>query len=76
MPVSAAAMTGDEIGAIFSGGEDIRALSARVLSVYASAEWRAAPRFTSAASATTDFDLAASQPVSIIMDDIVMENGR
>ncbi|MGK0373043.1 MAG: iron complex outermembrane receptor protein, partial [Glaciecola sp.] len=35
---------------------------------------RVAPRFYIRGLGNTDFDLAASQPVSIIMDDVVMEN--
>jgi iron complex outermembrane receptor protein len=75
VPVSAAAMSQDEIGAIFSGGEDVLALSARVPGVYVeSSNGRVAPRFYIRGLGNTDFDLAASQPVSVIMDDIVMEN--
>jgi iron complex outermembrane receptor protein len=75
VPVSAAAMSGDEIGTIFAGGEDVLALSARVPGVYAeSSNGRAAPRFYIRGLGNTDFDLAASQPVSVIMDDVVMEN--
>src|SRR5262249_43726901 len=49
--------------------------SARVPGVYAeSSNGRVAPRFYIRGLGNTDFDLAASQPVSIIMDDVVMEN--
>jgi iron complex outermembrane receptor protein len=75
VPVSATAMSQDEIGSIFSGGEDVLALSARVPGVYAeSSNGRVAPRFYIRGLGNTDFDLAASQPVSVIMDDVVMEN--
>ncbi len=39
-----------------------------------SSNGRVAPRFYIRGLGNTDFDLAASQPVSIIMDDVVMEN--
>jgi outer membrane receptor protein involved in Fe transport len=75
VPVSATTMSDDQIGTIFSGGEDVLALSARVPGVYAeSSNGRVAPRFYIRGLGNTDFDLAASQPVSIIMDDVVMEN--
>ena len=64
VPVSAAAMSQDEIGTIFSGGEDVLALSARVPGVYVeSSNGRVAPRFYIRGLGNTDFDLAASQPV-------------
>ncbi len=75
VPVSAATLSDDQIGAIFSAGEDVLALAARVPAVYAeSSNGRVAPRFYIRGLGNTDFDLAASQPVSIIMDDVVMEN--
>ena len=73
--ISAAALPTDQIEAMFSGGEDVLAIAARVPGVYAeSSNGRVAPRFYIRGLGNTDFDLAASQPVSIIMDDVVMEN--
>ena len=75
VPVSAASLPQDQLQTIFSGGEDVLALAARVPAVYAeSSNGRVAPRFYIRGLGNTDFDLAASQPVSIIMDDVVMEN--
>jgi iron complex outermembrane receptor protein len=75
VPVSAASLPDDQIEAIFSSGEDVLALAARVPALYAeSSNGRIAPRFYIRGLGNTDFDLAASQPVSIIMDDVVMEN--
>ena len=75
VPVSAATLSDDQVGAIFSSGEDVLALAARVPALYAeSSNGRVAPRFYIRGLGNTDFDLAASQPVSIIMDDVVMEN--
>jgi len=73
--VSAAALPTDQIETIFSSGEDVLALATRVPGLYAeSSNGRAAPRFYIRGLGNTDFDLAASQPVSVIMDDVVMEN--
>ncbi|MDP3737946.1 MAG: TonB-dependent receptor [Hyphomonadaceae bacterium] len=73
--ISAAALPTDQIEALFSGGEDVLAIAARVPGVYGeSSNGRVAPRFYIRGLGNTDFDLAASQPVSIIMDDVVMEN--
>ncbi len=75
VPVSAATMPDDQVAAVFSAGEDVVALAARVPALYAeSSNGRVAPRFYIRGLGNTDFDLAASQPVSIIMDDVVMEN--
>ncbi|NNC77348.1 MAG: TonB-dependent receptor, partial [Woeseiaceae bacterium] len=75
VPISVATMSGDRYEVLFSGSEDILALSGRVPGLYAeSSNGRAAPRFYLRGLGNIDFDLAASQPVSIIMDEVVMEN--
>lgn len=75
VPISIATMGGEKFDAIFSGGDDIQALAIKVPGLFAeSSNGRAAPRFYIRGLGNTDFDLAASQPVSIIMDDVVMEN--
>ena len=75
VPVSAATLSEDATAAIFASGEDVLALATRVPALYAeSSNGRVAPRFYIRGLGNTDFDLAASQPVSIIMDDVVMEN--
>ena len=75
VPISVQTMQGESLNAIFSGSEDILALSGRVPGLYAeSSNGRSAPRFYMRGLGNIDFDLAASQPVSIIMDDVVMEN--
>lgn len=75
VPISIATLSGERFENLFSGGEDIRALAVRVPGLYAeSSNGRVAPRFYIRGLGNTDFDLAASQPVSIIMDDVVMEN--
>jgi len=75
VPISIATLSGEQFESIFSGGEDILALAVRVPGLYAeSSNGRVAPRFYIRGLGNTDFDLAASQPVSIVMDDVVKEN--
>ena len=75
VPISVATMKGDRFSALQLGGEDIMALAARVPGVYAeSSNGRLAPRFYIRGLGNVDFDVAASQPVSIIIDDVVQEN--
>ncbi len=75
VPISVATLQGDRLDVLFSGSEDILALSGRVPGLYAeSSNGRAAPRFYLRGLGNIDFDLAASQPVSIIMDEVVLEN--
>ncbi len=75
VPISVSTIEGDEFQALQLGGEDILAIAARVPGVYAeSSNGRTAPRFYIRGLGNVDFDLAASQPVSIIIDDVVQEN--
>jgi iron complex outermembrane receptor protein len=75
VPISVATLSGEKFESLFAGGEDILALAVRVPGLYAeSSNGRVAPRFYIRGLGNTDFDLAASQPVSIIMDEVVMEN--
>jgi iron complex outermembrane receptor protein len=75
VPISIATTSGERLNALFSGSEDILALSGRVPGLYAeSSNGRSAPRFYLRGLGNIDFDLAASQPVSLVMDEVVMEN--
>lgn len=75
VPVSVSTITDSEFNALFQGGGDIRGLSTRVPGLYIeSSNGRVAPRFYIRGLGNIDFDLAASQPVSVIMDEVVMEN--
>ena len=54
---------------------DVRALSAKVPSLLIESSFgRTFPRFYIRGLGNTDFDLLASQPVSLIYDDVVLEN--
>lgn len=75
VPESVATLNADALDSLFQAGLDIRALASRVPSLYAeSSNGRVAPRFYIRGLGNTDFDLAASQPVSIIHDNVVQEN--
>ena len=75
VPISVATTSGVGLNALFSGSEDVLALSGRVPGLYAeSSNGRSAPRFYMRGLGNIDFDLAASQPVSYVMDEVVMEN--
>ncbi|NNC60667.1 MAG: TonB-dependent receptor plug domain-containing protein [Erythrobacter sp.] len=73
--ISAATLQEDRVQSLFASGADNTALSGQVPGLFVeSSNGRAAPRFYIRGLGNTDFDLAASQPVSVIMDEIVLEN--
>ena len=75
VPISVSTLSGDNFNGFAAGGEDIRLLSARIPGLNAeSSNGRIAPRFYMRGLGNTDFDLAASQPISIVMDEVVREN--
>ncbi len=75
VPVSVSTLQGEDLNVITTGGADVRALSGRVPSlVMESSFGRAFPRFYIRGLGNPDFDLNASQPVSMIVDEVVLEN--
>ncbi|WP_284124777.1 TonB-dependent receptor [Parerythrobacter aestuarii] len=75
VPLSAATLEESRVQALFAAGTDNTGLSGQVPGLFVeSSNGRAAPRFYIRGLGNTDFDLAASQPVSVIMDDVVLEN--
>ena len=75
VPVSITAIDREKTDILASGGEDIRFLSARVPSLLIESSFgRTFPRFYIRGLGNTDFDINASQPVSLVYDDIVQEN--
>ena len=75
IPVSVGIVDRKELAAINSGGADIRGLSGRVPSLNIESSFgRTFPRFYIRGLGNTDFDLNASQPVSLVYDDVVLEN--
>ncbi|MCF2515736.1 TonB-dependent receptor [Sphingomonas sp. G124] len=75
IPLSVATVSEDTLEAVMSGGTDIRGLSGRVPSLNIESSFgRTFPRFYIRGLGNTDFDLNASQPVSLVYDDVVLEN--
>jgi len=75
VPMSVTAVKGEVMDEIRSGSADIRFISGRVPSLVVESDFgRVFPRFYIRGLGNTDFDLNASQPVSLIYDDVVMEN--
>ena len=75
VPISVATLDGATLDAVTDAGADIRALSGRVPSLNIESSFgRTFPRFYIRGLGNTDFDLNASQPVSLVYDDVVLEN--
>jgi iron complex outermembrane receptor protein len=75
VPSSVTALQGDILEAVATSGQDVRALSGRVPSLNIESSFgRAFPRFYIRGYGNTDFRLNASQPVSLVYDDVVQEN--
>jgi iron complex outermembrane receptor protein len=75
IPVAVSTLSGTDLGIILTAGPDIRAISGRVPSLTLESSFgRAFPRFYMRGLGNTDFDLNASQPVSMVVDEVVMEN--
>ncbi|AOL24151.1 iron complex outermembrane recepter protein [Erythrobacter litoralis] len=73
--VSADILDEQRVNLIFSGAADTTALAGAAPGLNVeSSNGRVAPRFYIRGLGNTDFDLAASQPVSVILDEIVLEN--
>src|SRR5690606_36180183 len=67
VPVSISTVDTEQLGVLASGGADIRFLSGRVPSLNIESSYgRAFPRFYIRGLGNTDFDLNASQPVSLV----------
>jgi iron complex outermembrane receptor protein len=75
VPMAVSTLSGEKLDVITSGGQDVRALAARVPSLNIESSFgRAFPRFYIRGYGNTDFRLNASQPVSLVYDDVVQEN--
>ncbi|WP_078999175.1 TonB-dependent receptor domain-containing protein [Lysobacter enzymogenes] len=75
VPVALTTVDREKLHVLGSGGGDIRFLSGRLPSLNIESSFgRAFPRFYIRGLGNTDFDLNASQPVSLVYDDIVLEN--
>ena len=75
VPVSMSTISGEDLDTLMVGAPDVRVLSGRVPSlVMESSFGRAFPRFYIRGIGNPDFDLNASQPVSMLVDEVVLEN--
>jgi iron complex outermembrane recepter protein len=75
VPVSVTMLKDEKLDVMISGGQDIRVLAGKVPSLNVeSSNGRTFPRFYIRGYGNTDFSTFASQPVSLIYDDVVQES--
>ena len=75
VPSAVSALQGEILDVLNTSGQDVRLLSGRVPSLNIESSFgRAFPRFYIRGYGNTDFRLNASQPVSLVYDDVVQEN--
>ncbi|MET0376492.1 MAG: TonB-dependent receptor plug domain-containing protein, partial [Rhizorhabdus sp.] len=75
VPVAVTAIGGDKLSVLNSSGLDIRFLSSRTPSLQIESSFgRTFPRFYIRGLGNTDFDPNAAQPVSVVLDDVALEN--
>ncbi len=75
VPNSVSTVSGEDLDVLSTGGQDVRLLAARIPSLNVESSFgRAFPRFYIRGYGNGDFRLNASQPVSLIYDDVVQEN--
>ncbi|OZB67906.1 MAG: TonB-dependent receptor, partial [Lysobacterales bacterium 13-68-4] len=75
VPISISVITPEKLQSFGDANDGVLQLAARAPSVYAETSYgRVFPRFYIRGLGNSDFDLNASQPVSMVYDDIVQEN--
>ena len=75
IPISISVMSQERMDTVRAGGKDIRFLSSKVPSLIVESDFgRIFPRFYIRGIGNTDFDQNASQPVSLVYDEVVYEN--
>ncbi len=75
IPSAVSAISADEVKDFLGAGENIRALAGRVPSLQIeSSNGRQSPRFYIRGLGNYDFDVNATQPVSLIYDEVNLEN--
>ncbi|MBL4942528.1 MAG: TonB-dependent receptor [Colwellia sp.] len=75
VPIAVTALQGDNLDAFSSAAMDIRFLNAKIPSLSVESSFgRTFPRFYMRGLGNSDFDLNASQPVSLVVDDVVQES--
>jgi iron complex outermembrane receptor protein len=75
IPISISVMSQEVMDSVRVGGKDIRFMNAKAPSLIVESDFgRIFPRFYLRGIGNTDFDQNASQPVSLVYDDVVYEN--
>ena len=75
VPMMITTLKGEKLDTLTAGGQDIRFMSGRAPSLTIESDYgRSFPRFYIRGQGNTDFDLNASQPVGLVVDDIVQES--
>ncbi len=75
VPISITTLRPEQLATVTAGVPDIRFLSGRVANLGVESSYgRVFPRFYIRGYGNTDFDLNGSQPVSLVIDEIVQEN--
>ncbi|MCV2883947.1 TonB-dependent receptor [Aestuariibacter sp. AA17] len=75
VPAQVSAITGEAVKDYMGAAENIRALAGRVPSLQIeSSNGRQSPRFYIRGLGNTDFDVNANQPVSMVLDEVSLEN--
>ncbi len=75
IPASVTALSAEHIDDLLNAGENIRALAARAPSLnIESSNGRQSPRFYIRGIGNYDFDVNATQPVLMMMDEVALEN--
>ncbi|QQV78491.1 TonB-dependent receptor [Sphingomonas aliaeris] len=75
VPVAVSVIGGEKLDVLNSSGLDIRFLSGRTPSLLVGSSFgRTFPRFYIRGLGNTDFDPTSAQPVSVVYDDVALEN--
>jgi iron complex outermembrane receptor protein len=75
VPISISTLSEETLNVLTASGDDIRFLRGRVPSLNIESSFgRLFPRFYIRGWGNTDFDINASQPVSLVYDEVVQEN--
>ncbi len=75
VPFAVTSLSGKTVAAISADGQDIRVLSGQVPSLYIESSFgRIYPRYYIRGLGNSDYTYNAQQPVSVVYDDVVVEN--
>ncbi|QNQ10481.1 TonB-dependent receptor [Sphingomonas alpina] len=75
VPIAVSAISAEKLDVLNSSGLDVRFLSGRTPSLLVESSFgRTFPRFYIRGLGNTDFDPTAAQPVSVVYDDVALEN--